>query len=89
MTPHHTGEDLTKAQRRRLQEEGDDWTRQEPDWKAGRTFLALEEMGFVEWKVKAAGDVMVGPGAHGHRWHTRRTEAGRSALTRATSGEAR
>lgn len=79
---------LTKAQRKRLLIESDEWTRQEPDWKAGRVFLDLEDMGLVEWRVKAAGDVTVGPGAHGHRWHTRRTPAGRAALNGTEAADA-
>lgn len=71
---------LTRAQRKRLAAEADEWTRRDSEWRAGRTFLDLEERGLVEWRAYHGGDVSVGPGAHGGGWLTRRTEAGRLAL---------
>jgi len=78
-------QNLKPAQKRKLMELPDEFTAQEHDWKAGRTFLDLLDAGLVDWKDKplphTQGDVRSGPGSHGsYRWHIRRTAAGRRAI---------
>jgi hypothetical protein len=74
---------LTPTQRRRLAGLSADWREESDDWKAGKVFLDLQDMGFCEMadrRVKG-GDVMCGPGNTSvYRWFTRRTEAGTRAL---------
>ena len=75
---------LTATQRERLKGLTGDWQRHDdPDWRAGITFLRLEDRGLCEMKsirIKG-GDVTTGPGNTSvYRWHTRITDAGRAAL---------
>lgn len=76
---------LTRAQRAKLQSLNDDWREEDDDWRAGVVFLRLmEDMGLCEMEERrlSGGDVTTGPGSWGHRrWFTRRTEAGRRALS--------
>jgi len=76
---------LTRAQIKKLKELPDEFTPQEDDWKAGKVFLDLVDLGLADWKDQrlpySGGDVTVGPGSHGAwRWWVRRTAAGREAI---------
>lgn len=71
---------LTRTQKARLQVEPDDWVYRDSEWRAGRTFLFLEDHGLVEWQTFRAGDIRSGPGSHGGGWLTRRTAKGRRIL---------
>jgi hypothetical protein len=80
---------LTQAQRRKLEFLTDEWREEPEDWVSGALFGRLEVMGLCEMESRrlSGGDVLTGPGSWGrHAWFTRRTAAGRAALTD-TSGD--
>lgn len=78
---------ISRAQKLRLAAAPDEWTDMERDWRAGIVFLRLEDKGLVEMRFRRTdySDVSCGPGSHvSGVWQTRRTAAGRAALSGAT-----
>ena len=74
---------LTPAQRKLLGSLTEEWRREEYDWKATDLFHRMQDEGYCEMKdVRVSGgDISTGPGNTSvYRWHTRRTQAGTSAL---------
>jgi len=79
---------LTPAQIKKLASLTEGW-REEPDqWKARKTFLDLEAMGFCEMESRRikGGSITTGPGNTSvYRWFTRRTDRGTAAFVTAYS----